>query len=50
LTKPSNPPQRIAVIDCGYWGKNLVRNFAQLNALAAICDVVEATAARLSRQ
>ena len=50
MTKRSNPPQRIAVIGCGYWGKNLVRNFAQLNALAAICDVNEATAAHLSKQ
>ena len=22
----------------GYWGKNLVRNFHQLGALAAVCD------------
>lgn len=28
----------IAVVGCGYWGKNLVRNFAQLNALRTICD------------
>lgn len=28
----------IAVIGCGYWGKNLVRNFAELDALAAVCD------------
>jgi UDP-2-acetamido-3-amino-2,3-dideoxy-glucuronate N-acetyltransferase len=32
------PPVRIAAIGCGYWGKNLVRNFAELDALAAICD------------
>lgn len=30
--------QQIAVIGCGYWGKNLVRNFAQLHALRWICD------------
>jgi UDP-2-acetamido-3-amino-2,3-dideoxy-glucuronate N-acetyltransferase len=30
--------QRIAVIGNGYWGRNLVRNFAELGALAAICD------------
>jgi predicted dehydrogenase/acetyltransferase-like isoleucine patch superfamily enzyme len=42
--------RRVAVIGCGYWGKNLVRNFAQLGALAAICDADEATAARLSQQ
>lgn len=34
------PP--IAVIGAGYWGKNLVRNFAQLRALALICDANEA--------
>jgi len=28
----------IAVVGCGYWGKNLVRNFAQLRALNLICD------------
>lgn len=28
----------IAVIGCGYWGKNLVRNFHDLGALRLICD------------
>ena len=28
----------IAVIGCGHWGKNLVRNFYELGALAAVCD------------
>ncbi len=28
----------IAVIGTGYWGKNLVRNFAELGALHTICD------------
>lgn len=31
----------VAVIGCGYWGKNLVRNFAQLRALKTICDANE---------
>ena len=31
--------ENIAVVGCGYWGKNLVRSFAQLGALRAICDV-----------
>jgi predicted dehydrogenase/acetyltransferase-like isoleucine patch superfamily enzyme len=31
-------PARVAAVGCGYWGKNLVRNFAELGALAAICD------------
>ncbi len=28
----------LAVIGCGYWGKNLVRDFHGLGALAAVCD------------
>lgn len=30
--------KNIAVIGCGHWGKNLVRNFSELGALAAVCD------------
>jgi len=30
--------KNIAVTGCGYWGKNLVRNFAELGALHTICD------------
>jgi UDP-2-acetamido-3-amino-2,3-dideoxy-glucuronate N-acetyltransferase len=29
---------RIGVVGCGYWGKNLVRNFYELGSLAAVCD------------
>jgi predicted dehydrogenase len=29
---------QVAVVGCGYWGKNLVRNFAQLGGLAMVCD------------
>lgn len=29
---------RVAVIGCGYWGKNLIRNYAELGVLAAIVD------------
>jgi len=32
----------VVVIGCGYWGKNLVRNFAQLKALHMVCDATEA--------
>lgn len=32
----SKPP--VAVIGSGYWGKNLVRNYANLGALKLICD------------
>jgi UDP-2-acetamido-3-amino-2,3-dideoxy-glucuronate N-acetyltransferase len=30
--------QRIAVVGNGYWGRNLVRNFAELGALQMVCD------------
>jgi UDP-2-acetamido-3-amino-2,3-dideoxy-glucuronate N-acetyltransferase len=33
---------RVAVVGAGYWGKNLVRNFHALGALACICDSDEA--------
>jgi predicted dehydrogenase len=33
---------QVAVVGCGYWGKNLVRNFAQLEALRMVCDAAEA--------
>lgn len=42
---PDNPLVRdpatlpVAVIGCGYWGRNLVRNFADLHSLAAVCDL-----------
>src|SRR6516164_9554111 len=39
---------RVAAVGCGYWGKNLVRNFAQLGALAAICDPNRAAAEELA--
>src|SRR5690242_3905674 len=30
---------RVAIIGAGYWGRNLVRVFRDLGALAAVCDV-----------
>lgn len=30
---------RVALIGCGAWGKNLARNFAELGALVAVCDI-----------
>jgi UDP-2-acetamido-3-amino-2,3-dideoxy-glucuronate N-acetyltransferase len=30
--------KNIAVVGCGHWGKNLVRNFADLGVLVAVCD------------
>lgn len=39
---------RIAHVGCGYWGKNLARNFAELGALEAVVDGHPETAARIS--
>lgn len=33
--------QSVAVIGAGCWGKNIVRNFYELNALHTICDINE---------
>src|SRR5262249_16384251 len=39
---------RVAVVGCGYWGRNLVRNFDQLGALGAVCDVDSANLQQLT--
>lgn len=31
----------IAVLGCGYWGQNLVRNFKEIGALKMVCDPAE---------
>ena len=31
--------QRIAVIGCGVWGRNIVRNFYNLGVLDTVCDM-----------
>jgi predicted dehydrogenase len=33
---------RVAVVGCGYWGKNLVRVFSELGALVGVCDTTPA--------
>jgi UDP-2-acetamido-3-amino-2,3-dideoxy-glucuronate N-acetyltransferase len=38
---------RVAVVGCGYWGKNLVRNFAELGALGGLVDSSEERTAEL---
>lgn len=40
---------RVAVVGCGHWGKNHVRNFAELGALTAVVDPNEALAARFAQ-
>lgn len=37
---PEKP--KIAIFGCGYWGKNLLRNFNELGAAALLCDPAEA--------
>jgi UDP-2-acetamido-3-amino-2,3-dideoxy-glucuronate N-acetyltransferase len=37
--------KRVVVVGAGYWGKNLVRNFHELDALYGICDTSEAVQA-----
>lgn len=37
---------RILIVGCGHWGANLVRNFRDLGALAAVCDSAPEARAR----
>jgi UDP-2-acetamido-3-amino-2,3-dideoxy-glucuronate N-acetyltransferase len=41
---------QVAVIGCGYWGKNLVRNYHNLGALKLICDKNETALADFKSQ
>ena len=34
-----NEDKKIAVLGCGLWGRNVVRNFYNLNALGMVCDL-----------
>jgi UDP-2-acetamido-3-amino-2,3-dideoxy-glucuronate N-acetyltransferase len=40
----------IAVVGCGYWGKNLVRNFYELNVLHSVCDTDDLASNILSKK
>jgi UDP-2-acetamido-3-amino-2,3-dideoxy-glucuronate N-acetyltransferase len=39
----------VAVVGCGYWGQNLVRNFYQLGSLGAVCDPDQARLEEMSK-
>src|SRR5215831_15554891 len=39
---PDTNGSSVVVVGCGYWGKNLVRNFNELGVLAAVCDATPA--------
>ena len=40
--------KNIAVVGCGYWGRNLVRNFFEIGGLRAVCDPNREVADELS--
>ena len=42
--------RNVCVVGCGYWGRNLIRNFAALDSLYAICDSNAAAIAQFSAQ
>ena len=42
--------KNIAVVGCGYWGKNLVRNFSELGALYSVTDANIETANNYANQ
>ncbi len=39
--------QKIAVLGCGLWGSNIVRNFYNLNALGMVCDLDDENLAKV---
>lgn len=42
--------QKIAVIGCGVWGRNIVRNFYNLNVLDIVCDLDESNLQKVTEQ
>jgi predicted dehydrogenase/carbonic anhydrase/acetyltransferase-like protein (isoleucine patch superfamily) len=48
--KMSQDNPKIAVVGCGYWGKNLVRNFAQIGHLCAVSDDNKAQADKFAAE
>jgi predicted dehydrogenase/acetyltransferase-like isoleucine patch superfamily enzyme len=49
MSTPALREPRVAVLGCGYWGRNLVRNFHELGALAAIADPAPERASEMER-
>jgi predicted dehydrogenase/acetyltransferase-like isoleucine patch superfamily enzyme len=41
--------KKVAVVGCGAWGKNLIRNYQEIGALAAVCDVNEEKAREIAQ-
>ena len=42
--------QKIAVIGCGVWGRNIVRNFYNLNVLDIVCDIDEENLKKVAQE
>ena len=42
--------QKIAVIGCGVWGRNIVRNFYNLNVLDTVCDIDEENLKKVTQE
>ena len=42
MTLATEQQPRLAVIGCGYWGKNLIRNFDALGVLTMVCETTPA--------
>ena len=50
VKRKKEKPLQVAVIGCGYWGKNLIRNYHKLDALKLICDKNETALANFKSQ
>ncbi len=42
-------PAKVGLVGCGYWGRNLARNFCELGALAQICEADASRHAELEK-
>ena len=40
----------ISIVGAGYWGKNLVRNYAELGVLKSVCDANAQALTELEKQ
>ena len=45
-----NENKKIAVLGCGLWGRNVVRNFYNLNALGMVCDLDDENLAKVKAE
>ncbi|KAG4417081.1 hypothetical protein IFR04_009787 [Cadophora malorum] len=50
MSSTSRLEPRLAVVGCGQWGQNLIRNFARLEVLEAVVDSIPARAEESTQQ